>query len=109
MSISAIPTAAPSDPIGNFRGYNRLRSPDFASGEWTGPRRSSSRRNGWIRDRVFAALTRVRDRWFEITSVKVVEILGGHVVSGLGRDFGEGGGLVVAEAIHCLLRHVAML
>jgi len=44
-----------------------------------------------------------------ITSVKVVEILGGHVVSGLGRDFGEGGGLVVAEAIHCLLRHVAML
>jgi hypothetical protein len=46
---------------------------------------------------------------FSITSVKVVEILGGHVVSGLGRDFGEGGGLVVAEAIHCLLRHVAML
>ncbi len=44
-----------------------------------------------------------------ITSVKVVEILGGHVVSGLGRDFGEGGGLVVAEAVHRLLGHVAML
>lgn len=45
----------------------------------------------------------------EIASVKVVEILGGRVVSGLGRDFGEGGGLVVAEAVHCLQRHVAML
>ncbi|MGD0564165.1 MAG: hypothetical protein ABSA66_13885, partial [Roseiarcus sp.] len=51
-----------------------------------------------------AALCQIDRLW--ITSVKVVEILGGHVVSGLGRDFGEGGGLVVAEAIHCLLRHV---